>query len=62
MAGIAKTAEETTWKLLLAIDICILESAFDSVREDCAQAEFFEAISRFYHSKLVKNLQKGLSA
>ena len=62
MAGIAKTAEEATWELSSGIDVRVLESAFDSVGEDCARAEFFEAIPGFYHSKLVKNLQEGLSA
>ena len=51
--GIGKTAERTARQLSPVIDVRILISTLDALREDSARAKFFEAIPGFFDSKHV---------
>jgi len=58
--GIGKTAEKIAWELSPEIDVRILGSTLDSLREDRARAKFFAAIPGFFNSKQVKHLREDL--
>ena len=58
---IRKIAEESALQQSSVIDVHVLESMFDSLGEDSAQEEFFEAIPGFFDSELVHVLKEDLS-
>jgi len=61
LAGVDKAAEETAKKRSSEIDRRALQLTFDSLDEDHAREQFFDAVPGFYRSNVVKHPQLGLS-
>ena len=55
--GIGKTAEKIAWQRRSEIDLRILISTLEALREDGALANFFEAIPDFFSSEEVNSLR-----
>ena len=58
VGGVEKAAEETALERSSKIDVRILDWTISALGDDSSLKSFFEAIPGFFHSKLVKDLEK----